>query len=240
MKFQNIKFHISSRNDIFVEELNDEKAQYKISGTSSRISKNYSYHHCTVLFDVNLSNMNVLHTNLAENEHILSSRGTTSVRSKCKNLQEFNETSIDMKQIIEKITQEYWSRHSNSWSIKHLYNYIDPTQLKIDSTNIYSEFTSWNYIYGHTPKFQLKIDVSTLMSSSKAFVLFFIENGTIVNIETTNFDFKYLDEFTTYAHLFYNCELKRDSLMSIFEKNQELVNKKLFKIFYKFFDQNFV
>jgi hypothetical protein len=217
----------------------DQNNEYKISGTSSRISKNYSYHHCTVLFDVNISNMSVLHTNLNENQ-IISSRGTASVRSKCKNLKEFtSNNSVNMRQIIDKIAQEYWYKHSSSWSIEHLYAYIDPVELKIDSTDVYKEFTSWSYIYGHTPKFQIKIDLSSLIDSN-AFILFFIENGTIVNIETMNLNYKYLDEFTTHAYLFYNCELKRASLLDVFEKNRELMNKKLFKVFYEFFDKNFV
>ena len=233
---EKIRFKISPRNDIFIED--DEKSEFKISGTSSRISKNYSYHHCTVLFDASIENMSVLHTNFDETE-IISSRGTASVRSKCKNLKVFDRNSVNMKQIVDKIATEYWHKHSSNWSIEHLYQYIDPVELKIDSTSVYKEFTSWSYIYGNTPKFQLKIDLDSLMGSN-AFILFFIENGTIVNIETTNFNYKYLDEFTTHAHLFYNCELKRASLVDVFDRNRELMNKKLFRVFYQFFEKNFV
>jgi len=116
LKFDKIKLKISPRNDIFMED--DHNNEYKISGTSSRISKNYSYHHCTVLFDVNISNMSVLHTNLNENQ-IMSSRGTASVRSKCKNFKKFSaNNSVNMRQIIDKIAQEYWYKHSSSWSIE--------------------------------------------------------------------------------------------------------------------------
>ena len=215
----------------------NEEAEYKISGTASRISKNYSYHHCTVLFNANIANMNVLKSNLSKNE-IISSRGTESVRSKCKNLREFDKNSVNIKQIIDKLAQEYWLHYSNSWSIDHLYNYIDPVALKIDSTCLYKEFTSWSYIFGHTPKFQLKIDLASLMPN--AHILFFIENGLIVNIETTNFDYTYLDQLTSHVHLFYNCELRRDSILDLFRKNNELLNKKLFKVIYEFFDKNFV
>lgn len=228
-----IQFEITKRHDLI---LKDNEEEIKISGTSSRLSRNYAYHHCTVLFNAQIENMRLLKSNLNDTV-IVTSKGTASVRSKCKNLSDFS-NELNPSSLIDKISKQYWYSNQTNWSIDTLYNYIDPESNEIRpliQKNI-DEIQSWQYQFGHTPKFELKIHIK---EEDKSYIMLFIEDGVIVNIETFNLDGRQLTRFTDFASKFYNIQLKRDVLNDVFIKNN-LQNDFFFKIIYKFFNENLI
>lgn len=248
LHFENVKFEISTRHDlnmfIFnnsynITDLNQDS--YKISGTSSRLSKNYSFHHCTLLLNVNLNNMNLLKSKLALDGVIINNKSTPSVRSKCKNIIEFN-NKLNIENLINQISNEYWLFNHKDWSINYLFNYINPNEYvfseNIEFNKFYNELTSWHYIYANTPKFQIKLNLDELVAGSS--IIFSIETGLITKIETHNIDFKYLDQFQTHSYLFYNLELKLEKILNMFDNNKFLLNMKLFQLIYTFFNKHFI
>jgi lipoate-protein ligase A len=60
----NRNFEITPRFDLVLIE--NQADVYKISGTSSRLAKNYSYHHCTLLLDADMANMDLLKPRLID------------------------------------------------------------------------------------------------------------------------------------------------------------------------------
>jgi lipoyltransferase 1 len=230
---KSIQFEITKRHDLI---LKDGQEELKISGTSSRLSRNYAYHHCTVLFNVQIENMRLLRSNLNDKVIVLS-KGTSSIRSKCKNLYEFSK-ELSPTSLINTISQQYWYKNQSNWSLNTLFNYINPesSEIKPLIQKYINELQSWTYQFGHTPKFQLKINIK---EEDKSYIMLFIEDGFIANIETFNLDGRQLTRFTDYASKFYGIQLKRDVLDEVFIKNN-LQNDFLFKILYKFFYEHLI
>jgi len=234
--FERIKFQVSPRHDMVIENADsgDNKA-YKVTGSSSKLSKNYAYHHCTLLLDADISNMKLLRTNLTE-EKLVESKATLSVRAECRNLKEFNE-NLQLNRVIEIMAKEYWDSYWNKWSIENLFNYINPESepiKKLMQPQV-DQLSSWQFIYGNTPKFQLKVDIDK--ENDKSYLRFFIENGRIVSIDTFNLNYRQLDKFTTHAYLLHGARLDRTELHTIFHENN-LDDDRFYKHLYKFFSEN--
>ncbi len=131
----NYSIYLSPRHDIFIKE-SPSKSQkhedttnvFKISGTASRLAKDYSYHHCTLLYESNLTNMSFLKSSIRED---ITSRATASVRSKCLNLKDcIDEPNFNIDQLVNMVCEEYWRVYSKDWSIQTLFNYVDPVCVK--------------------------------------------------------------------------------------------------------------
>lgn len=132
-----IECEISSREDI-VTKAN----QRKVSGTASKLSSKNAYHHCTLLVDSDLQLMK----SVIRREHpeYVISNATSSTRSSVTNLKELN-NSIDIDSVIKDI--------SNAFS--HNCFSIDADNF-LDTKDAEKIFSSWDWIYGRTPKFTLK------------------------------------------------------------------------------------
>ena len=123
---ENFSIELSPRHDIFIKDKTEpEDAKgYKISGTASRLAKNYSYHHCTLLYESNIENMKFLQSNIRQD---ITTRATPSVRSKCLNLKDIiAERDFNIDKLVNMICEQYWRNYSSNWAIEHLYNYVDP------------------------------------------------------------------------------------------------------------------
>ena len=127
---KNYCVEISPRHDLFLREKNEFgeiKNSFKISGTASRLAKNYSYHHCTLLYESDITNMKFLRSSIRQD---ITSKATPSVRSECLNLKDvILEPSFTIDKLVHMLCEEYWRNHSGNWSIEHLFNYVDPGAL---------------------------------------------------------------------------------------------------------------
>lgn len=166
--FSGIELEISPRHDIFIKKLTGgtESADrlFKLSGSAARLAGNFSYHHCTLLFDALMDNMKLLRSNL---EDKITTKATRSVRSKCLNLKSFlrpeKSDHVTLELMAQRLSEQFWRKHANSsWAIDHLFSYVNPEtdeQISAIIEPSVKELQSWEYVYGTTPKFQLTIDL---------------------------------------------------------------------------------
>lgn len=126
---ENYHIELSPRHDIFLKEteLGEVKRSFKISGTASRLAKNYSYHHCTLLYESNIENMRFLRSPIRED---ITTKATPSVRSECLNLGDvILEPGFNIDKLVQMLCEQYWMNYSTSWAIEHLFNYVNPEDL---------------------------------------------------------------------------------------------------------------
>jgi hypothetical protein len=237
--FQNIEFEISPRHDIFVRRTTElaDTTMYKISGSAARLAQNFSYHHCTLLFDCDISRMKLLRSNLTD--HIVT-KATPSVRSPCLNLKPYLSSSLDLDQIGAQLCREYWRLNHQKWSIDHLFNFVNPEEEQMARLLLKSltELQSWEYIYGTSPKFHLNMNLN---ESTKLSLEVF--NGLIksvrINDSVENSGSQDLDNFRTSLNsLFIDSKLEKSTLVGVIEKNNLLSGNSLYFSFLEFINKN--
>jgi lipoyltransferase 1 len=240
--FENIEFEISPRHDIFVRKsaaAHSDTTMYKISGSAARLAQNFSYHHCTLLFDCDIDRMRLLRSNLTGN---IVTKATPSVRSPCLNLKPYlkKDTKMDLDEISAQLCREYWRLNHQKWCIDHLFNYINPEEEHIAKLLEKSllELQSWDHIFGTSPKFHLNINLneSTILSLE-------IMNGLIksvkINDAAENLGTNDLEDFRLSLNsLFIDCRLDKSSLVGLIEKNNLLEANAFYLPFLEFINQN--
>ena len=138
-----IETKISSREDLVLEPTLE-----KVSGTASKLSSKNSYHHCTLLVNVNLKNMRMV---IKEKSPLcLKSNATSSVRSSVKNLISIC-PSISTDDCIESVAQSFVEGDHNRILV------LDPKESVAPGIgDVTAKFKSWEWIFGKTPKFTLE------------------------------------------------------------------------------------
>jgi len=131
---------INKRDDIILNQ------EYKISGSASKLGRNSTYHHCTLL--INADKHNVM-SNLAKLEDHISSNATASVRSQVLNLTDIDET-INFKDVSNAVASSYINNYS-SGEIYHIST--DDENLTPGIQAIARELRDWKWVYGKTPDF---------------------------------------------------------------------------------------
>lgn len=234
----NFTIELSPRHDIFIKEktytTDDSFNSYKISGTASRLAKDYSYHHCTLLFESNLTNMQFLKSPIIQD---ITTRATPSVRSKCLNLRDvIDEPGFDIDRLVQMVCEEYWRSHSTNWSIDHLFNYVDPVCLSGLYSSSLEELESWKFRFATTPKFQLAIDLEMIKLSLT------IQNGAISKYEAVNasdgMEVELSNSFTIGLDRLVGVRLKIDDLNHVFEEFKLLEMDKRFDLILNYFNKN--
>lgn len=146
-------------------------SNYKISGTASKLGRPNSYHHCTLLVDVNKRR---LVKALEENK--FKTNATQSIPSPTINLSDVH-SGITMDGLMTAIGWEYLrtsaiTQKDLGWELiskQRGFQMINPTDDWFPGLEqIRSEYHSWEWRYGKTPKFvatkeyQLEGDLGTL------------------------------------------------------------------------------
>jgi hypothetical protein len=134
-----------------------------------------------------MENMKLLRSSLRDK---IVTKATPSVRSKVINLNEVlvhknnepDQQKIDMNLLVEKMCLQFWKANFTSWSLDHLFKYVNPETLPVLEllNKDLTELRSWNYVYGHTPKFKLNVNLSTCEIEIN------VENGLIKSYEFSN------------------------------------------------------
>lgn len=147
-----LKSEINKREDIVVD------GDYKISGTAAKLGKPNAYHHCTLLVDVNKTNLSSI---LERKENNIVTNATTSTRSTIKNLSDINR-NIQMDKLLSAIGWEFMrtkalvledGRYDLVQQQKG-FQYINPSENWFPGIdNFIGEFRSWDWNFGKTPKF---------------------------------------------------------------------------------------
>eukprot|EP01127_Copromyxa_protea_P019586 TRINITY_DN63_c0_g1_i14.p1 TRINITY_DN63_c0_g1~~TRINITY_DN63_c0_g1_i14.p1 ORF type:complete len:310 (-),score=65.81 TRINITY_DN63_c0_g1_i14:10-939(-) len=140
----NTKFNIqaqkSGRNDITVGEK-------KISGSAFKKSLDRSFHHGTLLVDVDLDNLQKF---LNPSKAKLQSKGVDSVKARVLNLKEIN-PSINHDTLSQALVEQFFDTYQDTCEIKDLDTQELQSIPKIKE--YYEKLIDWDWRYGKTPEF---------------------------------------------------------------------------------------
>uniref|UniRef100_W8CD76 Lipoyltransferase 1, mitochondrial n=1 Tax=Ceratitis capitata TaxID=7213 RepID=W8CD76_CERCA len=201
-----IKSEINERDDVCINEK-------KLSGTAAKLGFPNAYHHCTLLANTNKSNLG----NCLSKEKVnYISNSTQSVRSPIKNLCEINR-NVNISQLISAIGYEYLRTFAtelqdggNQQIMKQRgFQLINPTEKWFPGiTDLRTEFNSWEWIFGKTPKFTVEKDLF-LKDQDKQHKMILnvqVEKGLINDVSITMPNGERLPVVSTLQNQFYNEE----------------------------------
>lgn len=139
---------------------------FKISGTASKLTRNSTYHHCTLLVNADLTAM---HQVIWKGSNLIDHKATPSVHSSVQNLSELS-SNITMDSLIKNICDKFTELTINftPWS------FCTP---EIES--IEKELREWDWIYGKTPSFNIN-------SSHDGLTLKMIVTKGLIDLVETN------------------------------------------------------
>ncbi|CAK8679663.1 unnamed protein product [Clavelina lepadiformis] len=164
----NLDVAINKRDDII---LND---RHKISGSSSKLGRRSTYHHCTMLLDANKTQ--VIKTLSAKID--ITCKATSSVRSSVLNLVDAdNHLTFDL--ICNKVVDIYQRKHASS----EVYEISTNDEKLLPGVGKYrEELSSWEWIFGKTPEFSLKREFLN-EALGKILIQLHVKKGFIENVE---------------------------------------------------------
>uniref|UniRef100_A0A1B6KYI1 BPL/LPL catalytic domain-containing protein n=1 Tax=Graphocephala atropunctata TaxID=36148 RepID=A0A1B6KYI1_9HEMI len=149
-----LKTEVNKKEDIVIDGMN------KISGTASKLGRPNSYHHCTLLVDVNKNNLS---ESLHKYEKGIETNATVSIPSPVRNLAELDST-INVQRLISAVGWEYLrttplTQEDGGWGLvarQRGFQMINPTDEWFPGLEkIRTEFQSWDWKFGRTPKFHI-------------------------------------------------------------------------------------
>ncbi|KAK9506377.1 hypothetical protein O3M35_008328 [Rhynocoris fuscipes] len=148
----NLTPEINKKEDIVLDNNN------KISGTASRLGRPNSYHHCTLLVDVDREKLS---KSLQKNELSVMTTATKSVPAPTLNLNDIN-SDITMDKLMSAIGWSYLrtcpiTKKDEGWKYvekQRGFQMINPTESWFPGLEkIRTELNSWEWKFGKTPKF---------------------------------------------------------------------------------------
>ncbi|XP_014250432.1 lipoyltransferase 1, mitochondrial [Cimex lectularius] len=155
----NLRPEISSKEDILIDDT------YKISGTASRIGRLNTYHHCTLLVDVDKK---LLKSSLVQNEEmsISGSTATKSAPSPTVNLKELH-SGITVQKLVAEVGWQYLrttalTQQDGGWNQVQKQNgfqLVNPSHDWFPGIDeIKNNLRTWEWRFGKTPKFTVSQD----------------------------------------------------------------------------------
>lgn len=202
-RLYNLKLITKAINDEFGVELNVTPKfnitykDKKISGTASKLGRNNTYHHCTILLNADKEALDDL---MKKKQSYIDSNATKSIPAEIMNLSETSD-KITMESLISAIGWEYLKMDpvvlrddSEHLGDQQGFQLINPTEEWFPGlTQIYNDLRSWEWIYGKTPKFSLKRSFPLLNSNKNDVnVKINVENGLVngMNLELSGDEIK--------------------------------------------------
>ncbi|XP_039998313.1 lipoyltransferase 1, mitochondrial [Xiphias gladius] len=149
---------------------------YKISGTASRLSRNSSYHHCTLLHSADRSALSAV---LRPSCPGILSNATPSVPSPVANLLDRAPT-LQWEELLDGLVHQYNAEFGFSSALT-LVNPADESTFPGLSRTA-TELRSWDWTFGKTPKFSVRtlLDLTDGRSArSSAQLHMEVKNGLI-------------------------------------------------------------
>ena len=147
-----IEAQTNERNDIVVR-LPSEDFFRKVSGSAFKQTRLSCFHHGTLLVNANLKELGRF---LKPKLTMAQSKGIKSVRSKVANLNSFGE-HITQKSLWGSLTKSFEKFYAQEVSVGE----IDKEYLNESSRERYRFWSSWDWIYGETPKFSHQLELRT-------------------------------------------------------------------------------
>jgi len=195
-----IDAELSGRNDITI----DGK---KVSGTAKAIHKDKLLYHGAILFN---SNMEVLSKALRVKQNKIESKGIKSVSSRVANIKDYLKEDIDILEFKE-ILKDYFFPDG----LKE-YHLSDAELSEIKSLRD-NKFSTWEYIYGSSPKFNFKNSKRFPAGEVEVFLL--VEHGFITKC---NIYGDFLGESNIDLNeLFIGKKYERDEILNVLNQFKE-------------------
>ncbi|KAL1122188.1 hypothetical protein AAG570_003593 [Ranatra chinensis] len=176
----NLNPQINKREDIILD------SNYKISGTASKLGRPNSYHHCTLLVNVNKDRLSeALHKN---GDKGIITNATQSIPSPTVNLSEVH-SGVSMERLMTALGWEYLrtapvSQQDAGWpfvSKQRGFQLINPTDEWFPGLEkIKEEFESWDWVYGRTPSFKVR-QMLNIGNSQLTFVVE-VDKGVVLDV----------------------------------------------------------
>lgn len=146
------RLHANQRDDIV---LNDK---WKVSGSSAKVTKDSTYHHFTLLLDVDMHSLRSL-LQPSANLQFSQSTATPSVRSEVANLTSA-EPGATYSAVCAAIAEHFYDVHCVTQNRKVVE--VDPDDEKTfpGISEMRHELKSWEWVYGKSPQFSITADQS--------------------------------------------------------------------------------
>ena len=181
----NLDVDLSPRDDLVVDGI------FKISGSAAKLGKYSSYHHCTLLCDVNLDMLD----KAIKSRMVGNSKATQSISSHVINLKDI-EPLLTVEKIIPSIVQTYSEKqplifnkenqHSSIFSLDIFREHVSEIHEMKD------KLITWEWIFGKTSPFSISKSV-LLSSGNKTKIELEIKSGFIDNVTVLpSFDLEHL------------------------------------------------
>lgn len=138
---QGIMAEFSGRNDLTVDGS-------KFSGNAFYFEENSAYHHGTILVDVNFSE---LAKYLQVSQAKMRSKAIESVKARVVNLKSLN-PQLTIEKMADSVAEAFVEIYGGE---KHI-EVITPDNLDLQEQ--YQRYSSWEWRYGETPKFDVDFD----------------------------------------------------------------------------------
>ncbi|KAK3576921.1 hypothetical protein CHS0354_017599 [Potamilus streckersoni] len=149
----NVDLSINQRDDIILDGL------YKISGTASKLGGTRTYHHFTLLSEVDTSALHrLLHSQLMG----IESHATNSTRAQVANLRDII-SDLNIDALIEEISKQFLRGKGDLVAGPEYVNPIDEVKYP-GVTRKLEELRSWEWIFGRTPDFSLQRTYTATLS----------------------------------------------------------------------------
>lgn len=140
----NIDLSINTREDILLDGF------YKVSGTASKLGRNTTYHHFTLIFDVDKDKL-FEYLDSPMSMVGVHSRATQSLKSRVKNLSD-SIPGVTYDSLVDVIGHQFLKGKKNMDN----FQFINPSEAQFPGLQkIYNELCDWEWIYGRTPNFSL-------------------------------------------------------------------------------------
>lgn len=134
----------TGRNDITVEH---DGAEYKVSGSAFKESKDRCFHHGTMLLNVDLGRLSGY---LTPDSKKLQAKGIKSVGSRVTNLRSLH-PALDHHLFSEALIEQFFHHYGARAEVEHL----TTSHLEENESlrHYYEKLKSWDWVYGKTPSF---------------------------------------------------------------------------------------
>ncbi|XP_076084729.1 lipoyl amidotransferase LIPT1, mitochondrial-like isoform X2 [Mytilus galloprovincialis] len=127
-----------------------ESSKKKVSGTASKLGRNTTYHHFTLIFDVDKDKL-FEYLDSPMSTVGVHSKATQSLKSRVKNLSD-SIPGVTYDSLVDVIGQQFLQGKKNIDNFR----FINPSESQYPGLQkIYNELCDWEWIYGRTPNFSL-------------------------------------------------------------------------------------
>ncbi|HBN83386.1 MAG TPA: lipoate--protein ligase [Clostridiales bacterium] len=143
VKALGIPAEMTGRNDLVADGR-------KFSGNAFCHRKNGSYHHGTLLVDVD---MDKLSRYLRVSTEKMQAKGVKSVRSRVVNLNEFV-PSLTIPMMIQSLRESFELHYGKVQETEVGFNGLPKEEIE----SLFQQYSSWEWLYGEAPAFDIKIN----------------------------------------------------------------------------------